>query len=53
MIEFEQLRQIKEIRVDEYTYKILNLLQYVEQAYDIKQKKARMYAWAFTLGIPY
>lgn len=34
MIEFEQLRQIEEMSMDEYTNKSIELLHYVGQAYD-------------------
>ena len=43
VVEFEQLRQTDEMSVDEFTDKFLDLLQYVGQAYDTDQKKARRY----------
>ncbi|KAG8649372.1 hypothetical protein MANES_08G086133v8 [Manihot esculenta] len=43
VVEFEQLRQTEDMSVNEYTDKFLELLQYVGQAYDTDQKKARRY----------
>jgi len=42
-VEFEQLRQIEEMSIDEYTDRFPELLQYVGQAYDTDQKKVRRY----------